>query len=59
MKAKNNQVLTMLSCPRCETRSWYADGAPVTMGEVLRITANDPEFVVMPVPSRARGARTA
>ena len=59
MVAKNDQVLTMLSCPKCETRSWYADGAPVTMQEVLRITANDPEFVVMPVASRARGAARA
>ena len=57
MQAKNGQVLTMLSCPRCETRSWYADGTPVTMQEVLKITANDPEFVVMPVASRVRSAK--
>jgi hypothetical protein len=56
MVAKNDQVLTMLSCPNCETRSWYADGTPVTMQEVLRITANDPEFVVMPSASKARAA---
>jgi hypothetical protein len=57
MVAKNDQVLTMLSCPKCETRSWYADGSPVTMQEVLKITANDPEFVVMPTASRVRAAR--
>ena len=57
MTAKNKQVLTMVSCPKCETRSWYADGAPVTMQEVLKITANDPEFVVMPVASRARSSK--
>ncbi|MCW2573265.1 MAG: hypothetical protein JWO88_3323 [Frankiales bacterium] len=57
MTAKNNQVLTMLSCPKCETRSWYADGTPVTMQEVLQITANDPEFVVMPSPGKARANR--
>jgi hypothetical protein len=47
----------MLSCPKCETRSWYADGSPVTMQEVLKITANDPEFVVMPTASRVRATR--
>jgi hypothetical protein len=57
MTAKNQQLLTMLSCPKCETRSWYADGVPVTMQEVLKITANDPEFVVMPTASRVRAAR--
>ena len=54
MTVKNDQVLTMISCPKCETRSWYADGSPVTMDEVLKITANDPEFVVMPVASKPR-----
>ena len=56
MTAKNGQLLTMSSCPKCETRSWYADGESVTMQEVLRITANDPEFVVMPTASRVRSA---
>jgi hypothetical protein len=57
MTAKNKQVLTMVSCPKCETRSWYADGTPVSMQEVLRITANDPEFVVMPSTGKQRARR--
>ena len=54
MTAPNSQVLTMVSCPRCETRSWYADGTPVSMQEILKITANDPQFVVMPSASKQR-----
>ena len=57
MTAKNDQVLTMLSCPKCETRSWYADGTAVTVQEILRITANDPEFVVMPSTGKQRDRR--
>ena len=57
MTAKNKQVLTMVSCPKCETRTWYADGTPVTKDEVLKITANDPEFVVVPSPSTKRATR--
>jgi hypothetical protein len=57
MTAKNKQVLTMVSCPKCETRSWYADGTPVSMEEVLRITSNDPEFVVMPSTGKQRSRR--
>lgn len=44
MKAKTGQQLTMLSCPRCETRTWLADGVAVPMEEVLKITSGDPEF---------------
>jgi DNA-directed RNA polymerase subunit RPC12/RpoP len=54
MTVKSGQVLTMVSCPKCESRSWYADGTPVSKEEVLKITANDPEFVVVPSPSKAR-----
>lgn len=57
MRAKNGQLLTTLSCPTCETRSWYADGSPVSMQEVLKITANDPEFVVMPSVGKQRTRR--
>jgi hypothetical protein len=57
MTAKNQQVLTMVSCSKCETRSWYADGNPVTKDEVLKITANDPEFVVMPSTGKQRSRR--
>ena len=57
MTAKNKQLLTMVSCPKCETRSWYADDTPVTMQEVLKITANDPEFVVMPSTGKQRSRR--
>lgn len=44
MKAKTGQQLTMLSCPRCEARTWLADGVAVPMEEVLKITSGDPEF---------------
>jgi hypothetical protein len=57
MTAKNGQVLSMASCPRCETRSWTSDGNPVPMEEVLRITSGDPDFVVAP-SERTRRSRS-
>ena len=48
MKVKSGQTLTFVSCTRCETRSWLADGVPVPMEEVLKITAGDPDFTVKP-----------
>jgi DNA-directed RNA polymerase subunit RPC12/RpoP len=54
MTVKNGQILSMVSCTRCESRSWYADGMPVTTDEVLKITADNPEFVVVPSVSKTR-----
>ena len=44
MTTKSGQVLTMTSCPRCESRSWYAAHQPVSIDAVLKITAKDPEI---------------
>jgi hypothetical protein len=38
----------MVSCSRCETRTWCADGEPISMDDVLKITSGNPEFVVTP-----------
>lgn len=54
MAAKDGTRLTLMSCTRCETRTWAADGEPVTREEMLRITAGDPDFVVTPSPARTR-----
>jgi hypothetical protein len=54
MRAKGGQLLTMLSCTRCESRVWLADGQPVVMSEVLKLTAGDPEFAVQPSASSSR-----
>lgn len=51
--------LSLLSCTRCETRTWTADGQPVSREEVLRLTAGNPDFVVTPAPARARRKPTA
>ena len=59
MTAKNGQLLTMASCPRCETRTWTSDGAPVAMDEVLKITSGNPEFAVTPSASTTRRARSS
>jgi len=48
MTVKSGQVLTMVSCSRCETRTWFADGQPISMDDVLKITSGNPEFVVNP-----------
>ena len=44
MKAKNGQTLTMVSCPRCEARTWYSQGEPVRRDEALQIANGDPDF---------------
>ena len=54
MTTKTGRQLSLLSCTRCETRSWTADGQPVSRDEVLRLTAGDPDFVVTPAPARVR-----
>lgn len=48
MTVKSGQVLTMVSCSRCETRTWFADGEPVSMDEVLKITSGNPDLVIEP-----------
>jgi hypothetical protein len=58
MKAKHGHVLGMASCSKCEARTWTADGEPVTIDEVLRLTSGDPEFAVAPTaPKMRRRAR--
>jgi hypothetical protein len=54
MTVGGGQTLTLLSCSRCETRSWLADGEPVSMDDVLKITAGDPDFTVSPSPTTQR-----
>ena len=56
MTTKSGQVLTMTSCPRCESRSWYADNQPVSIDAVLKITAEDPEFRMTPSVRTVREA---
>jgi hypothetical protein len=56
MKVKGGQVLTMLSCSQCETRTWLSDGAPVSVADVLKLTAGDPEFTVTPSVKAQRRA---
>ena len=57
MTVKGGQELTMLSCGRCEARSWLSDGAPVSKSDVLKLTSGDPDFAV--VPSAKTQRRTA
>jgi DNA-directed RNA polymerase subunit RPC12/RpoP len=49
MKLKSGQTLRMISCTRCEPRSWTADGEHVGLDDVLRLTSGDPDFVKVPV----------
>ena len=57
MTAAGGQIMTMISCNQCEHRSWLADGEPVSLSEVLKITANDPDFVVIPGARKSRAPR--
>ena len=44
MNAKNGTPLTMVSCRRCEQRTWYADGEPVLLRDMLRMTNGAADF---------------
>lgn len=59
MTNKSGQVLTMLSCTRCEARSWLVDGQQIGRDDVLKLTSGDPDFVMVPSvqPRRASRAR--
>lgn len=48
MKAKDGQRLSMLSCTRCEKRSWLADGEPISTRDALKPAAGDPNFAMRP-----------
>ena len=52
--SKAGQRLSLMSCTRCESRTWTADGEPVTREQMLSITAGDPDFVMTPSPARER-----
>lgn len=54
MTTKAGRVLTMRSCPRCESRSWLADGAPVSSDDILRLTADDPDFALVPYATKQK-----
>jgi hypothetical protein len=56
MTVKTGQVLTMLSCPRCEARTWLADGKPVSKDEVLKLTSGDADFVMTAPATKPRRA---
>ena len=57
MRGKDGHTLTMLSCPRCESRTWFADGEPVERTDVLKLSAGNPDFVMSPSPGRGSPRR--
>jgi hypothetical protein len=56
MKVASGVTLTMLSCSHCDRRSWLADGAPIAMDDVFKITAGDPDFTGTPSVKAQRRA---
>ena len=57
MTTKSGQVLTMVSCTRCEARTWFADGRRLDMKDVLKATSGDPDFEVTPAARRTPAPR--
>ncbi len=47
--------LTMLTCGKCEQNSWYRDGQPVELPDVLRSVSKKEDFVLAPVKPTRRG----
>jgi hypothetical protein len=56
MTTRTGQVLTMLSCPRCELRTWTSDGEPVPMDQVLKLTSGNPDFAMSENDGKPRRA---
>lgn len=44
MTARGGEALELVSCPRCETRTWFADGQPLTQEELFRLASGNPDF---------------
>lgn len=55
MTVKAGPELTLLSCSRCETRTWLVDGEPAGVEAVLAAAAGDPSFVLEPSRRSVRG----
>jgi hypothetical protein len=54
MTVGSGTTLTLLSCSRCEGRTWLADGELISMDEVLKLTSGDPDFAVAASPRKQR-----
>ncbi|HVE73862.1 MAG TPA: hypothetical protein VNA30_02040 [Mycobacteriales bacterium] len=52
MLAPTGHTLVMSSCPRCDERTWRADGQELALSEVLRLAAGDAAFTVIPAQRR-------
>ena len=46
MRNKGGPQLTMLSCGRCENRTWLSDGEPLSPEEVLSVVSGREGFAL-------------
>jgi hypothetical protein len=48
MRNKDGPTMTMLSCGRCENRTWLVDGEPMSREQVLAVVSGRPDFQLPP-----------
>lgn len=49
MTTKQGRRMRMVSCTRCETRTWLSeDGSLMSNDDVFRVAAGDPAFELKP-----------
>lgn len=46
MRNKGGPQMTMLSCPRCENRTWLADGELVSNEQALAVVSGREDFTL-------------
>lgn len=52
MTVRSGQTLSLVSCPRCETRTWFADGEPISEDELYRLASGKSDFTLTPSKRR-------
>lgn len=53
MTTKQGRRMRLVSCTRCETRTWLSeDGSLMSSDDVFRIAAGDPDFELKPAPRK-------
>jgi hypothetical protein len=46
MRNRGGPQMTMMSCSRCENRTWFADGEPLSREQALAVVAGRDDFAL-------------
>lgn len=52
MTVRTGETLSLVSCPRCETRTWFADDDPISRDDLYRLASGKDDFTLSPSKRR-------